>query len=115
MSADNNLFDKIRISPAKARKRKKMAAEAKPARDTLCSHPECSEAATHRAPKGRGRDNDYLWFCLDHVRDYNKTYNYFSGMDDGDIARFQKDASFAESARQKTAECRKTITGNTRA
>lgn len=94
MSADNNLFDKIRIAPTKARARKKMAAEEKPAKDTLCSDPECSEIATHKAPKGRGRDNEFLWFCVTHVREYNKTYNYFQGMDDGDIAKYQKDASF---------------------
>ena len=24
--------------------------------------------------------NDYYWFCLDHVRDYNRAWNYFSGL-----------------------------------
>lgn len=32
----------------------------------------------------------YFLFCLDHVRDYNKSYNYFSGMSDADVASYQK-------------------------
>ena len=29
-------------------------------------------------------------FCLDHVKEYNKTYNYFAGMDDEAVRVFQK-------------------------
>ena len=52
----------------------------------------CEAAGTHRAPKGRHADGEYFWFCLDHVREYNKSYNYFSGMNDAAIQAFQKDA-----------------------
>ena len=31
-------------------------------------------------------------FCIKHVREYNKSYNYFSGLDDDAIAKFQKDS-----------------------
>jgi curved DNA-binding protein CbpA len=31
-------------------------------------------------------------FCFEHVREYNKGYNYFSGLSDGEIARYQKEA-----------------------
>ena len=40
---------------------------------------------------GRGREGEYLVFCVDHVREYNKSYNYFDGMDDKDVARWQKE------------------------
>ena len=30
-----------------------------------------------RAPKGRDREGQYFRFCLDHVREYNASYNYF--------------------------------------
>jgi curved DNA-binding protein CbpA len=40
---------------------------------------------------GRNREGMYLWMCLPHVRDYNKNFNYFSGLDDDAIAKFQKD------------------------
>lgn len=45
-----------------------------------CDHPGCDEPGEHRAPKSRDRLDDYLWFCLDHVRDYNKAWNYYAGM-----------------------------------
>jgi curved DNA-binding protein CbpA len=53
----------------------------------------CRAAGTHRAPKGRHLEGEYFWFCLDHVREYNKSYNYFSGMNDAAIQAFQKEAT----------------------
>ena len=34
----------------------------------------------YRAPKGRERLNEYFWFCLNHVREYNKAWDYYAGM-----------------------------------
>ncbi|MGA9337009.1 MAG: DnaJ domain-containing protein, partial [Pseudolabrys sp.] len=50
------------------------------------------EKATHRAPKGRGREKDYWRFCLNHVREYNQAYNFFAGMSDAAVMAYQKDA-----------------------
>ena len=55
--------------------------------------PGCDAGGTHKAPKGRAQEGEYFWFCLDHVREYNKSYNYFSGMNDAAIQAFQRDAS----------------------
>ncbi|WP_342394893.1 J domain-containing protein [uncultured Rhodoblastus sp.] len=41
---------------------------------------------------GRLREGQYFCFCLDHVREYNATYNYFNGMSDEAVMRYQKDA-----------------------
>jgi hypothetical protein len=41
---------------------------------------------------GRSFEGSYLHFCFPHVSEYNKTYNYFSGLDDESVAKFQKDA-----------------------
>ena len=40
----------------------------------------------------RLREREYWRFCLDHVREYNHSYNFFAGMSTDDIARYQKDA-----------------------
>jgi hypothetical protein len=45
-----------------------------------CEHPGCAGEGLHRAPKSRDRLNDYFWFCLDHVRDYNRAWDYYAGM-----------------------------------
>jgi len=47
-----------------------------------CEHPGCAATALHRAPKHRNRLDDYYWFCLDHVREYNRSWNFYSGMTD---------------------------------
>nr|WP_272209850.1 DnaJ domain-containing protein [Marinicella sp. W31]MDC2875681.1 DnaJ domain-containing protein [Marinicella sp. W31] len=31
-------------------------------------------------------------FCFEHVKTYNKGYNYFDGLSDSEIARYQKEA-----------------------
>ena len=83
MKLDSAYFDKIRID----------AGEPRPApRLRSCAMSGCEQAGTHRAPKGRHAEGEYFWFCLDHVRQYNKSYNYFSGMNDAAIQAFQKEA-----------------------
>ena len=41
-------------------------------------------------PEGRGLEGQYHRYCLDHVREYNKGYNYFSGLPDDDVVAQQK-------------------------
>ena len=52
-----------------------------------CDIPNCAGEGAFRAPKGRDRLNDYFMFCLEHVRAYNQTWDYFSGMSEADIER----------------------------
>ncbi|MBM3607822.1 MAG: J domain-containing protein [Alphaproteobacteria bacterium] len=87
MNLNSPLFDKVRVKPARK-------AEAAPATatQTRCDHPGCQLAAEHRAPMGRNREGQFFNFCLEHVREYNQTYNYFKDMSDDDVARYQKDA-----------------------
>ena len=41
---------------------------------------------------GRDREGQFFCFCIDHVREYNATYNYFNGMSDDAVAKYQKEA-----------------------
>jgi DnaJ-domain-containing protein 1 len=50
-----------------------------------CDHPGCAEAGEYRAPRARDRLDDYFWFCLDHVREYNRSWNYYAGMSDSEV------------------------------
>ena len=56
-----------------------------------CDHPDCPHAGEHRAPKARDRLDDYFWFCREHARAYNATWDYFKDMSQDDIHRFQRD------------------------
>ncbi len=84
MDLNSKYFDKIRIN--KGRKKD----EAPKVR--TCQWAGCDKPGSHRAPMGRGREGEYYELCIDHVREYNKSYNYFSGLDDDAVVRFQKDA-----------------------
>ncbi len=70
---------------------KKPDAEASPrARsDTPCDHVGCSRAGRHMAPKGRDHEGQFWHFCREHVAAYNKRWNYFAGMSDGEWADYQ--------------------------
>lgn len=49
-----------------------------------CDMPGCNEHGEHRAPKDRSL-SDYYYFCTDHAREYNKTWNFFEGMNSDDV------------------------------
>ena len=51
----------------------------------VCDHPGCAEGGEYRAPRSRDRLGDYFWFCLEHVREYNKSWNYYAGMSDAEV------------------------------
>jgi curved DNA-binding protein CbpA len=85
MKLDSAYFNKIRIDRGEKPR-------PEPVR-RVCEMAGCSEAGTHRAPKGRNAEGEYFWFCIDHVRQYNKSYNYFSGMNDAAIQAYQRDAT----------------------
>src|ERR1700712_1015019 len=84
MNLNSPLFDRIRTKSRPA---------PRPQTNQLrCDFPDCDQPGAHRAPMGRLREGQYFCFCLDHVREYNASYNYFQGMTDADVARFQKEA-----------------------
>ncbi len=46
----------------------------------LCEAEGCMAEAHYPAPKSRDALRDYIWFCLEHVRAYNKSWNYYEGL-----------------------------------
>jgi len=44
-----------------------------------CNHPDCQKAGIYPAPKAQETPRDFIWFCLEHIRDYNAKWNYFGG------------------------------------
>jgi hypothetical protein len=84
MKFDSKYFDCVRVKPDHE---KVVRAEA-----PICQWRGCSAAGVHRAPRGRGREGQYYLLCLDHVRQFNASYNYFEGMSNADIEAYQKDS-----------------------
>lgn len=55
-----------------------------------CDWQGCDKSATYRAPKSRDQLNEYYWFCLDHIREYNRRWNYFSDMTDEEVEELKR-------------------------
>jgi curved DNA-binding protein CbpA len=84
MRLDSKYFDRIRT-------RRKREPEPELAPPT-CQWDGCDKKGVHRAPVGRNAEGQFFLFCFEHVKEYNKGYNYFSGLSDSEIARYQKEA-----------------------
>lgn len=84
MKLDSKYFDKIRVKPGEERLTR--------GKHPNCEWPGCARPGRHKAPKGRNQEGQFHSFCLEHVQQYNKTYNYFDGMKDDAIRDFQKEA-----------------------
>jgi hypothetical protein len=85
MDLNSPLFDRIRVKPEQRQDRRETRFR--------CDAPGCEAEGAYRAPMGRQREGQYFCFCLEHVREYNNSYNYFNGMSDADVARYMKDAT----------------------
>lgn len=46
--------------------------------------PGCTNQGKHKAPKHRGLD-DYYYFCYEHIKEYNKAWDFFSGMSEHEV------------------------------
>ena len=46
----------------------------------ICDKKECNEKGEYRAPKSRISLNEYYFFCLDHVKEYNKSWDFYKGL-----------------------------------
>lgn len=86
MKLNSKYFDSIRVSS-------KGPAKPPEERHPPCQWEGCDKKGAHRAPMGRGKDGKYYRFCVDHVRQYNASYNYFDGMSDTEVAAFLKDSA----------------------
>ena len=49
-----------------------------------CDFPGCNAIGEFKAPKHRGL-NEYYYFCMEHVREYNKAWNFFEGMSESEV------------------------------
>ena len=86
MNPNSRIFDKIRIG------KRSRTAEAPVREPPRCDFPECSKPGPHRAPKGRASEGQYWNYCMDHVRQYNQSFNYFIGMADDAVLSYQKES-----------------------
>ncbi|SVA51507.1 uncharacterized protein METZ01_LOCUS104361 [marine metagenome] len=46
----------------------------------LCDKETCENKGDYRAPKSRSNLNNYYFFCLKHVTEYNKSWDFYKGL-----------------------------------
>ena len=86
-------FIDIRVKPPKPQEDPEVAEALglKPG-ERPCDHAGCRQAASTRAPKARDLRNVHYWVCQPHAAEYNRQWDFFSGMSESEIrARVTED------------------------
>lgn len=78
-------FTDMRIRKPMSISAKKQEEEIRP-----CEAEGCANPGKCKAPKSRNNPLDTWWFCEKHAAEYNKNWNFFEGMSDGDQRAFQE-------------------------
>jgi curved DNA-binding protein CbpA len=86
MTLDSKIFVGLKSA------RKKSTAQSQPT-GPKCQWDGCDKIGTHRAPVGRDGEGLYLFFCLEHVKEYNKGYSFTTPPANPEVARYQKEAA----------------------
>ncbi|MCL2474437.1 MAG: J domain-containing protein [Alphaproteobacteria bacterium] len=63
-----------------------------PIKVRMCDHEGCLEKGEYPAPKDRDNLSERYYFCLEHVREYNKAWDFFKGMSPEQIEAYIKHA-----------------------
>ncbi len=58
--------------------------------ENICNWDNCSEKGQYKAPVEKDNSKKYMLLCLKHVKEFNKNWNYFSGMNDAEVCEFIK-------------------------
>ena len=51
----------------------------------ICDKLSCNKEGEFRAPKSRVLLNEYYFFCLDHIKEYNKSWDFYKGLSVNEI------------------------------
>ena len=57
----------------------------------ICDWNNCNEIGEYKAPVEKDNSRKYRLLCLEHVKEFNKNWNYFSGMNDDQMSKFKFD------------------------
>ncbi len=58
--------------------------------ENICEWRDCKESGTFKAPLERDNSKNHKWLCEDHIKLFNKNWNYFEGMGQNEIENFLK-------------------------
>jgi hypothetical protein len=58
--------------------------------ENICDYKNCKKIGKHKAPIEKDNSKKFKWLCLDHIKEFNRRWNYFKGMSDHEIYNFLK-------------------------
>ena len=58
--------------------------------ENICEWENCKESGKFKAPLERDNSKNYKWLCEEHIKLFNKNWNYFDGMSQNEIEKFLK-------------------------
>lgn len=79
-------FVDIRVRPPRPEEEEADVLKLRPG-EKPCEWPGCSRAGECRAPRSRDLPGEYYLFCPAHTSEYNRNWNFFSGMTEGEVRR----------------------------
>ena len=56
----------------------------------ICDWNNCNHIGEYKAPVEKDNSKKFRLLCLKHIKEFNKNWNYFSGMSDQQICDFLK-------------------------
>ena len=58
--------------------------------ENICEWKNCGESGKYKAPIEKDNSKNYKWLCEEHIKLFNKSWNYFEGMSQNEIENFLK-------------------------
>ena len=58
--------------------------------ENICEWEKCKEIGKFKAPLERDNSKKFKWLCEEHIKLFNKNWNYFEGMNDDQVIDFLK-------------------------
>ena len=56
----------------------------------ICEWENCKQSGDFKAPIEKDNSKNYRWLCEEHIKLFNKSWNYFEGMNQNEIENFIK-------------------------
>jgi hypothetical protein len=58
--------------------------------ENICDHKSCKKIGSYKAPIEKDNSKKFKWLCLDHIKEFNRNWDYFKGMSDQEVCEFLK-------------------------
>ena len=58
--------------------------------ENICDYKNCKKIGQYKAPIDKDNSKKFRWLCLDHIKEFNRSWDYFKGMSDQEVCVFLK-------------------------